>query len=458
MYILVVSIYVHNIHISEMGCSNSSSKGTVSSTSGGYDPEALKKRRLTEVCIPHQYDQVTVDVGANCKMNSNCPTVIFIFGGPGSHKGKVVEHFITIMRFKYINVESIIMEEIPKRSGLIEGEWTMADLIAYYKRHPQDLRLEHLLRYTEDKIVDMTQEDPNAVVVVDVLPSLKFLLSSRFLLDSCKKDLESFEFRLKIAFAVNFHIEMECLLQNLDFSHSAMMGGGGDTLTKVGADGADTKKAERRYQMHEDSVRPFREYFEENGRLMTVDCSSGFFEAIWHAVQNTFVVEFSSRCFWPMDTVLVFAMEGLDVFSNKLDVSTMRLVNIRDLVSDPKGNVEQQVEDIAKYVDSQVERCHYFILDPAGTTFANGNPDDLMSYREAKDLVFYEKTEGLNNFTVRLNELVKDVNCNNKYFKAVCSLEDESLVFPANSNTEFTHRVCLCLSDKQAHLHEKFIH
>ena len=442
-----------------MGCSSSSNKGTVSGTPGGHDTDALKKRRLTEVCIPHQYDHVIVDVGANCKMNSNGPTVIFLFGGPGSHKGKVVEHFITIMRFKYINVESIIMEEIPKRSGLKEGEWTMADLVAHYKRTPQDLKLDHLLRYTEDKIVDLIQDDPNAVVVVDVLPSLKFLLNNRFLLDTCKKDLDGFEFRLKIAFAVNFHIEMESLIKNLDFSHSTMMQGGGEALNKgVGADGADTKKAERRYRMHEDSIRPFREYFEENGRMMTIDCSSGFFEAIWNAVQSTFVVEFNSRCFWPMDTVLVFAMEGLDVFSNKLDVSTMRLVNIRDLVSEPKGNVEQQVEEIAKYVDSQVERCHYFILDPAGTTFANGNPDDLQSYTEAKDLVFYEKTEGLNNFTVHLNELVKDVNCSSNYFKAVCSLEDESLVFPANSNTEFTHRVCLCLSDKQAHLHDKFLH
>ena len=444
-----------------MGCSGSSNRGTVSGGTGEQDSDALKKRRLTEVCIPHHYYHVNVEIGTNCKLQETGPTVILLFGGPGSHKGKMVEHFITIMRFKYINVEAIIMKDIPKRSGLKEGEWTMLDLIAYYKRTPQDLKLEHLLRYTEDKIVGLTAEDPNAVIVIDMLPSLKFILNNDFLINTCKKDLDSFEFRMKIAFAINLHIEMESLLKNLDFSHSMRMQGSNDAGGQnkgMGADGADTRKAERRYQMHEDSVQPFREYFEESGRMMTVDCSSGFFEAIWHSVQSSFVDEFNSRCFWPMDTVLVFAMEGLEVFNNKLDISTMRLANIKDLVSDPAGDVEKQIEDIAKYVDSQVERCHYFILDPKGTKFGEGNPDDLPGYSEAKDLVFYEKTEGLNDFTMHLNELVKDTNSTNKYFKAVCSLEDESLVFPANTNTEFTHRVCLCLSNKQAHLHEKFQH
>ena len=442
-----------------MGCSSSSNKRTVSGGTPGQDSEALKKRRLTEVCMPHKYDHVNVDMGTNCKLNENGPTIIFLFGGPGSHKGKMVEHFITIMRFKYINVEAIIMEEIPKRSGLKEGEWTMLELIAHYKRNPQDLKLEHLLRYTEDKIVDMLEEDRNAIIVVDMLPSLKFILNNNFLLNTCKKDLESFEFRMKIAFALNLHIEMESLLKNLDFSHTMLMQGTNDTQSKgVGADGADTRKAERRYQMHTESVLPFNEYFMESGRMITVDCSSGSFEAIWHSVQSSFVDEFNSRCFWPMDTVLVFAMEGLEVFNNKLDISTMRLTNIKDLVSDPGGDVEKQIEEIAKYVDSQVERCHYFILDPKGTKFAEGNPDDLPGYSKAKDLVFYEKTEGLNDFTVHLNELVRDSNSTTKYFKAVCSLEDESLVFPANSNTEFTHRVCLCLSDKQAYLHQQFQH
>ncbi|KAI6646168.1 hypothetical protein LOD99_9441 [Oopsacas minuta] len=441
-----------------MGCASSSNTNTNSGEPSAKDLEALKKRQLTEVCIPHQYDDVVVEIGLNCRFKAKGPTVIFLFGGPGSHKGKAVEHFTTIMRFKYVNVETIIMEEIPKRSGLKEGEWTMSDLIAHYKRTPQDLKLEHLLRYTEDKIVSITEDDPNAVVVVDILPSLKFILSNNFMLETCKKDMDSFEFRVKVAFGINLHIEMESLLKNLDFSHNMLMQGGDSQNKGVGADEVDTRKAERRYQMHEDSVRPFREYFEEDGRMMTVDCSSGFFEAIWHAIQSTFVKQFNSRCFWPMETVLVFAMEGLDIFNSKMDMSTMRLVKIRDLVSEPQGNVEKQIKEIAKYVDSQVERCHYFILDPADTTFGKGNPDDLSSYSEAKDLVFYEKTEGLNNFTVHLNALVKDTNPSKKYFKAVCSLEDESLVFPANSDTEFTHRVCLCLSDKQAHLHEQFQH
>ena len=444
-----------------MGCSSSSNKGTVAGGPAGPDSDALTKRRLTEVCIPHQYHQVNVDIGMNCKMNANGPTILFLFGGPGSHKGKMVEHFITMMRFKYVNVEAIIMDEIPRRGGLKEGEWTMLDLVAHYKRTPQDLKLEHILRYTEDRIVGILAEDPNAVVVIDILPSLKFILNNSFMLNSCKRDLDSFELRMKIAFGINFHIEMECLLKNLDFSHNMLMQGANDPEAQnkgFGADGADTRKAERRYNMHLESVQPFSEYFEESGRMMTVDCSSGFFEAIWHSVQSAFVDEFGSRCFWPMDTVLVFAMEGLEVFNNKLDIGSMRLANIKDLVSDPGGDVEQQIEEIAKYVDSQVERCHYFILDPKGTKFGDGNPDDLPGYSKAKDLVFYEKTEGLNDFTVHLNDLVRDSDSTNKYFKAVCSLEDESLVFPANSNTEFTHRVCLCLSDKQAFLHEQFQH
>jgi len=57
-----------------------------------------------------------------------------------------------------------------------------------------------------------------------------------------------------------------------------------------------------------------------------------------------------------------------------------------------------------------------------------------------------EKLEGcVNKFSLRLNTMVgREV----PYFKAVCSSEDETLLFPASTKDEFCQQMALCMAEK----------
>lgn len=432
-----------------MGCANSKHVDCT------IDHTKLR-RRLTDACIPHKGEEVYVEIGEECKYTDKGATIILLFGGPGSHKGKIVEHFMTIMRFKYINAESIVMKHLPKKANLGE-KWTMEEITTYYKEDPNSINFNIILLKVKTIIKKISDTDLNAVILVDVLPSLKFLLSSN-LLKNVKSDIIDFEYDINVAMAIELYIDKESLTKNLDYSHKGIKNvcTSNKSVDRIGEDAADQSKALRRYIMHQKALTDFLDHYSAKRKLMRIDCSSGHFEAIWGKIQHIFVENFQARCFWPMDTVLIFAMNGLDVFE-KLDVSSLKVIKLKDIVEDSNGTVEKHLEEIASYVDTNVERCHYFIIDPEGTKLKLGDPKDLKNYELAKDLVFYEKSEGKNAFAQHLNDILKEKD-NFHHFKSVCSLEDEILLFPQATDTEFTHRVCLCISQKQKELHEKFCH
>uniref|UniRef100_A0A2C9M0A4 Uncharacterized protein n=1 Tax=Biomphalaria glabrata TaxID=6526 RepID=A0A2C9M0A4_BIOGL len=78
---------------------------------GGYskitkpDANGAVNRKITK-------DQVHVDLGNKVKVNENGSTIIFVYGGPGSKKGRLVSELAEVFDFTFINVEKLMLQKL----------------------------------------------------------------------------------------------------------------------------------------------------------------------------------------------------------------------------------------------------------------------------------------------------------------------------------------------------------
>ncbi|CAI8026970.1 hypothetical protein GBAR_LOCUS15446, partial [Geodia barretti] len=188
----------------------------------------------------------------------------------------------------------------------------------------------------------------------------------------------------------------------------------------------------------------FLEYFSSSDRLLSIDVSSGAEEPIWDKTHE-FFTGLQLKAWRPVNSMLVFAMGGLQVGDLDLTATEMQVISLKDVVTEPTASVEDLLEDLSKHIDSLAASSHYFVIDPSETSIINKN----MGSFHRRSLVFSdvrEKGEGcVNKFSVRLNTLAGG---SKPYFKAVCSSEDETLIFPSEIPDDFCQQLALCMALK----------
>ncbi|GFN78754.1 hypothetical protein PoB_000526000 [Plakobranchus ocellatus] len=83
---------------------------------GGYskinkpDVNGAVYRKITK-------EEVQVAVGSKVKVCENGPTIILVYGGPGSKKGRLVSELVEIFDFTFINVEKIMLQKIAEATA-----------------------------------------------------------------------------------------------------------------------------------------------------------------------------------------------------------------------------------------------------------------------------------------------------------------------------------------------------
>jgi hypothetical protein len=190
-----------------MGCSQSSS----SAVEEGI--KEVAKRRQSVVEPP---PVIQVNVGSNVKFQPPPHTkIVAILGGPGSGKGRLVANLRSMFGMRLISVESIILKYLPKKvahSMKINSVDEIANLV---RKEPSHVSLEWVLRLLQHYV----ESDPDQIFVVDLVPSLKWLLRDEHLIKDCSTELENFESRCPISFAIHLSLGLDSLDKTLDYSH-----------------------------------------------------------------------------------------------------------------------------------------------------------------------------------------------------------------------------------------------
>uniref|UniRef100_A0A914XMU3 Uncharacterized protein n=1 Tax=Plectus sambesii TaxID=2011161 RepID=A0A914XMU3_9BILA len=170
-----------------MGCTvtkGSVSKKEAAATAVGTDADSDIVDNEPSTPVP-----VYVGTGVS-RFSKENRSVLFVFGGPGSQKGLLIEELVHEFEFTSINVEDIVFNYLPNKvANTVENIVEIQELL---KRDPSVLTVEWVMNLISAKLsTSMSQR-----FVIDIVPALNTILKSdSFQKNEHDKELEMFERR-----------------------------------------------------------------------------------------------------------------------------------------------------------------------------------------------------------------------------------------------------------------------
>ncbi|KAL5480097.1 hypothetical protein EMCRGX_G023719 [Ephydatia muelleri] len=375
-----------------MGCGSSVTKR--SSAEPRQRPEYVRKISVLDINAP----VIPITLGSNVHFPPFGTTpIIFIFGGPGSGKGRIVANLRSMFGMKLISAENIVLKYLPKKVQHFITLSTTNDIAELVRREPSHVQLDWVLRLIQHIIT----ADPHHVYIVDLVPNLKWLVRNTSLVKECAAELAAFEEKTPACFAIHLSLTEDSLNKTLDYSHKALHVPQGATV----ADEADSTRTKGRFQLHEGAIQPFITYFSSLGRLVTMDVSCGASGPVWDCIHKFFIDQ-NLPAQVLVDSVVVFAMDGLQAGNLDLTNCDLTPIYLKEVVRDPHAPLETLIEALYKQLHKLAGLHPYFVVDPEGTAVMSA----VIQQRGDKMVVFSDvpdKEEGcINKFAVKLNLLM----------------------------------------------------
>ncbi|XP_019640366.1 PREDICTED: homocysteine-responsive endoplasmic reticulum-resident ubiquitin-like domain member 2 protein [Branchiostoma belcheri] len=303
-----------------MGCSPS--RGYVRDGSGS---ERERARRI------FRRPKVSIRVGPAVKpLQGDEPRIVFIFGGPGSRKGIIIDRLIQMYGFILLSAEDLILHQLPKRVSHAIDVRNTQGMSSLLREDPSHLTLDWVLKLMGDRIF----ADSEKHFLIDMVPNLKFLLKVKSFMKDCTAEMEEFEEHHPCAFALNLAIPEDRVLKQVE--EALCKKKQAENMPEVDqqqTDEMDTSRTRRRHELYQSSVKAFLDYFHQTERVVTVDVSCGIPDLIWGRVQSFFgELDFKPRR--PVKTVVLFVLEEEDLKGIELAKYGIVKVNLNALSGD----------------------------------------------------------------------------------------------------------------------------
>ncbi|EYC16135.1 hypothetical protein Y032_0034g2818 [Ancylostoma ceylanicum] len=236
--------------------------------------------------------------------------IIFIFGGPGSQKGLVIEELIHRFGFVAISVEDIIFNYLPSKvANTVE---TISDIQKMLKRDTGTLSVDWIFSMISAKLGTTAHQR----FVVDIVPSLSSISRADSFVDSNhERCLENFERRYPVMFALELDVSDEIALLdrngNVAKDHKdANKNGNQNNQYSKDIDTADRGKLEKRIHQHHLCARPFLQYFASTKRVVRVSVPESATNVV--STVTSILLDFGFTEQRTPGRVVVFATVGID--------------------------------------------------------------------------------------------------------------------------------------------------
>ncbi|CAJ0603307.1 unnamed protein product [Cylicocyclus nassatus] len=272
--------------------------------------------------------------------------IIFIFGGPGSQKGLVIEELIHRFGFVSINVEDIIFNYLPgKVANTVEST---ADIQKMLKRDTGTLSVDWIFSMVSAKLGTSAHQR----FVVDIVPTLSSISRADSFVDTNhERCLENFERRYPVMFGLELDVcdEVAMLDRNGNVPNK-------DTTAKNvvqnglsrDIDTADRGKLEKRIHQHHLCARPFIQYFSKTKRMVRVSVPEQAPNVV--STVSSILFEFGFTEQRAPGRVIVFGTDD-DAFEEiDFDYYRMRKVRLSDVIKDRKASMDAQVLALYRYI------------------------------------------------------------------------------------------------------------
>ncbi|XP_064476997.1 uncharacterized protein LOC135390927 [Ornithodoros turicata] len=351
--------------------------------------------------------------------------VVFIFGGPGSRKGRIVNDLAQGYGFQVVSTEKLILAHFARRisttsakRGLIGNMETANQVEQLLRRQPQILTLQLVLEIVMTDL-EMKEQTGSTLFLLDLVPNLRSMLQVQTFIKTCDTEMEQFEREWPCLLALNLAIPENKVAENL----RSLVAKSPTHLLRDGiSDEKDIMKTKRRYEEYAASVREFLRYFDRNHRLATVDVSCGVADLIWARVSEFFFnLGFKPRD--ALNTVIFFVLRDQDATMYDFKNYRMECVDIADLVTQTPVDLEHLFDALSKYVEKYRAACECFAV-----RFGDLNMLEMLQYEDDRQIFFLDEKD-LDHYIYTGHRGDKS-NC--AKLRAVCTTENHVCLFPAD--------------------------
>ncbi|CAN8027939.1 unnamed protein product [Ixodes persulcatus] len=223
--------------------------------------------------------------------------LIFVFGGPGSRKGQIVNDLAHCFGFETVSAEKLILAHFTKQ---LEADpqncseiYTTRSVELLLKSEPKLLTLWLLLELVERELELQREMKPDVAFFVDPMPNLRYMVPAKRELEDCREELERFELQWPCLFALD-----------LDVAETSLKAATGKETRRALGDEKDFAKTKKRLQDYKDSVKGFLKYFQEDQRVVKVHVDQNPGPVSPQLVQLFTALGFLPRC--ALDPSFVF--------------------------------------------------------------------------------------------------------------------------------------------------------
>lgn len=392
--------------------------------------------------------RVSARIGVSARRLDTHPVIVFVFGGPGSRKGMIVDSIVSGFGFVHVNIGEIFNKELeryrPSALPTPRGE-AMRDLRSMLDSHADRFSMQWLANALTSRV----QEDTNATYLVDIIPNLRPMMRAKYLTEECNAVMGEFNSKLPISLALNLAVPTDRILQAKDMysSNSAAMqetGGRGDE--------ADASKLERRAGMYDQITRNLLGYFEANGILVTVDVTGGLCGVIWQKVHQL-LCDLEFHPLHSVGTVILFEFDQVDWSHFDLEKYAMELVPMEEVVVNGGGSLEAGLENqlrvLSRYIDSRANHADAFVVRSEGSRLPSRtslSSQSIGSLSRKPPLMFTDIGEDyLENY---LQGRPKDYvpSDGDRKYKSISSMDNEVYLFPLSSSDTFCRYIAYVMA------------
>ncbi|XP_064635510.1 uncharacterized protein LOC135492797 [Lineus longissimus] len=366
------------------------------------------------------------------------PKVVFIFGGPGSKKGRIVDDLVSSYGFHYLSSDNIVLEELPKKVKNVVEISSTKDLQECLKDDSSRVSL----RWVLETMRSQMEREKGDAYLIDLVPNLRFLLKIQNLIKDGEEELEIFEQQYPISFALNLTVKKDHVIKNVEV-HRAKTGK--DQKESGQSDEADSSRTQKRLNLFEESASSFMEYFMNSQRLVTVDVSCGVPDLIWARVSE-FFAEMRLLPVKTVNTVIVFSFNESDFKRLDMQRYCMNLIVLRDIVEDPFDSVPKLLQILCDAIDKSPANIESFAVNLSGTSVEK-LVDNCTNNKHS--IIFVDETERfLDNFIyVTAKKPVRRISLFSLQYKTISSTENEVCLFPMETNIELCRHIAVTMAE-----------
>lgn len=356
-------------------------------------------------------------------------------------------------------------EEVSTELNCHVGMWSLQGCLT---AHNHEMKVDKLFPHLGRRMERIMNGNRNMKFVIDLIPNLNYLVGEgiEYFTDDtfCRMGLEKFEAKYPVAFALNLTIPPDKLddLTTMSglVSSSLRTPKKQDPKAKAKAkekeknrkssiqkaqsgmaDEKNSKRTMKRLRSYKRASKWFLNYFEQTGRLITINIGSGDSNVVTSGVNFT-LGNFGYKKCRSANTVICFAFSDADVEDYNIGKYQLEQIDLKDIAHDPLGESGQLINSACRAIDKSADNDG-FVLNLAQTTLV----DDFSKMEGSTEITFLPLDLGiLENFLPGYPKSNQRA-AGQSVYRGVWALDNQTYVFPM----ELDYTSCLNMAEKFAY-------